>query len=146
MEDVKEYYQMAHNDEAIKKYVPSSYPSDPREAYELVGTYSQGDCSNDFYLLIEKNGIMIGAIIAVRTIGKTLDTSAFIFKPYRGKGIMTIVLSEFRDWLKRYTDFEEMSLVIKKGNNMSLMQAQKCGVVFQKEDEENEFYKIYLKQ
>ena len=146
MSDAREFYQMTHDDDKIKTYVPSAYPNDPQEAYMMVNVYSKGDNINDFYLVIEKDNIMIGAIIAVRTIDMTLDTSAIIFKPYRGQGIMTVVLNQFKIWLKDHTDFEIMSLVIKKDNEASLRHVQKCGVILTKEDEENKFYKIYLKE
>jgi len=145
MDDVSTFYSMMHNDSAIKEYVPSAYPHDCEEAYMLVKLYSAGDNKNDFYLIIEKDGIMIGLIIAVRTVGRNLDTSAIIFKPYRGKGVMTIVLNHFKQWLQTNTDYEVLSMVVRNDNVSSLKQIQKCGVTLQNEDEKYKFFKIYLK-
>ena len=143
--DTPKFYKMMHNDDTIEKYVSSAYPYDLEEAEILVNLYSQGDNINDFYLVIEKNNKMIGAIIAVRTLTRTLDTSAILAEQYRGKGIMTIVMSHFKKWLQNNTDYEVLSLVIKKDNTASLKHIQKCEAILTREDQYYKFYKIFLK-
>ena len=146
LSDIPEFYEKMHNDEVAKEYVPSAYPYDIEEAAILVNLYSGGDNINDFYFVIEKSNKMVGIIIAVRTIGKTLDTSAVIFEPYRGKGVMTRVLNFFKKWLQNNTDYESLTIVVNKTNTPSLQHIQKCGVTFIKEDDEYRFYKIYLRE
>ncbi len=145
IDDVDMFYSLMHYDDTIKEYVPSAYPRDYDEAFMLVNLYSKGDSKNDFYLIIEKNGIMIGVIIAVRVIGKCLDTSGIIFKPYRGKGVMTIVLNQFIEWLKNNTEYETLSMAVRNDNVASLKQIQKCGAVLNNDNGTYKFFKIYLK-
>lgn len=141
--DTTVFYNLAH-DYKIKKYVPSAYPQDLKEAFEIIETYENGDCINDFYLVIEKQNEMIGAIIAVRTFSLTLDVSTIISEQYRGQGIMTKVLTSFIEWLKNNTNYEKLSFVIKKDNVPSIRQVLKCKAVLKKENEENYFYEVIL--
>ncbi|MBR2587994.1 MAG: GNAT family N-acetyltransferase [Bacilli bacterium] len=142
--DVKDFFNMVNGDEIIEDYVPYAYVHNMQEAFENVKEYTQGDCKNDFYLVIEKKGKMVGAIIAQRTIGKTLDTSIFISKKYRGKGIMTESLEAFVQWLRKNTNYEAIFLVIRNDNSASIRLAQKCGAVLQREIEEDKVYRIIL--
>lgn len=141
--DLMLFYNIAH-DQKIKDYVPNSYPEDLQEAYEILETYIKGDCINDFYLLIEKQNEMIGAIIAVRTISRILDVSTIISKQYRGQGIMTKMLNAFINWLKNSTDYEKLSFAIKKDNIPSIRQVEKCNAVLKKDIEDDYIYEIIL--
>lgn len=85
-----------------------------------VEIYAKGDCKNDFYLIIEdaeKNAV--GVIIAVRTMQDSLDVSAFVDKEVRGQGIMTLAMKSFIRWLKRYTEYTELHMLVRKRNKAS---------------------------
>lgn len=125
-EDLGVFYLMAH-DEAVKRYVPFAYPADEEEAKEMISTYEEGDFKNDFYLMIEKDGMPVGVIIAIRTINAVLDTSAFIARGYRGKGIMTDALRLFISYLKANTKIKELRMEIEFENLASNMQISKIG-------------------
>ena len=125
LDDVEEFYQMVHSDLRIKQYVPYAYVSDITETVENVEVYEKCDCVNDFYLIIEIDGKMVGAILAIRTDLVTLDISQMIFEKYRGQGIMKESIEIFANWLKNNTKYENMSFVIKKDNVASLSLAQK---------------------
>ena len=99
LKDVKSFYAIAHDDD-VKSFVPYAYPENMHEAFENVYAYSCGDMKNDFYLVIERDGEIVGAIISVRTNEDSLDTSAFISKNYRGMGIMTDAMNTFVKWIK----------------------------------------------
>ena len=142
--DVKEFFEMINGDETIEDYVPYAYVHNMQEATENVEDYVMGDCINDFYLVIERNKKMVGTIIAVRTIGMTLDVSIIISKKYRGKGIMKEALEAFVQWLRTNTKYEAIMLVISDDNESSIRLAQKCGAIMEKEIEENKVYKIIL--
>ena len=145
IDDAEEFFNMTHDDEDVKKYVPSSYPTDMEDAYELIEIYSKSNFVNEFYFAIESFGKMVGVLVASKLRLQILEVSAIIFKPYRNKGIMTVVLKTFKEWLKNNTDYRVLNLVIRKDNLASLQQAKKCGAVLHNEDEEHCFFKIYLK-
>ncbi len=143
--DATEFFHMVNGDEVIEEYVPYSYVNTMEEACENVEDYSNGDCKNDFYLLIEKNGKMVGAIIAVRMIGMTLDTSLLVFKKYRGKGIMSEALTAFIQWLKKSTQYESLVLVIRNDNLPSIKLAWDCGAELERELEGDLIFRVSLK-
>ncbi|MCR5147246.1 MAG: GNAT family N-acetyltransferase [Clostridia bacterium] len=145
LDDVSAFFYMTHNDEKIKKYVPSAFPKDFLDAYEIVDVYSQGDCKNDFYLAIERGKVLLGFIISVRMCNMSLDTSAVIFKQYRGKGIMTQAINVFKNWLKENTEYKTLSLQIRKDNKISLHQSKKCGAKLKCEDEHTYFMRIHIR-
>lgn len=142
--DTSIFYAMAHED-VVKRFVPYAYPEDIEEADEMVYHYSKGDLKNDFYLMIESAGERVGCIIAVRTIEKTLDTSVFLAKEYRGRGIMTDAMLTFTDWLRKNTDYKELIMTIDAENTASNRQIKKIGGDFVKQYCNNEIYKISLR-
>lgn len=141
--DVIPFYNIAHDD-IVKKYVSYAYPEDYENANEMVQDYVLGDCKNDFYLLIEKDSNVIGAIIAVRIVDKILDVSAFLGKDYRQKGIMTIAMTSFKKWLKQYTSYRELRMHINKDNDVSNCQVKKIGGIKLREKENAFLYKVQL--
>lgn len=142
--DILSFYSVAH-DELVKKYVPYAYPKDIEEAKELAFYYSRGDLKNDFYLVIQKEDIFIGMIIAVRTIEKSLDVSAFISKDFRGKGIMTIAMNSFIKWLHDNTDYEVLLMNINRENVASNHQIKKIGGVFKKIHGNDNIYEVSIR-
>lgn len=143
-EDAISFYNLA-NDELVKKYVSYAYPEDIKDAEEMVSDYAAGDLKNDFYFLIQKNETLIGMIIAVRTFEKDLETSAFIAKEFRGKGIMTSVMKSFLKWLYENTDYENLIMVIDKDNIASNCQIKKIGGIFEKEYKDKNVYKVAIR-
>lgn len=142
--DASEFFYKTYKDESIKKYVPSVFPKDFLDAYEIVQTYSEGNCKNEFYLAIEKENVMVGFIMSVNLVKMSLDTSAVIFEQYRGNGIMTTVIRCFVNWLKANTEYENLSLQIKNDNVASLKQSKKCGAEFKREDENHKYFDIHI--
>lgn len=124
--DWKVFYSIAH-EESVKAYVPYAYPNDIIEAKEMTTVYSEGDLKNDFYLLIEYDQKVVGVIIAIKTMGNFLDTSAFIAKPYRSKGLMTDAMKLFIKWLSENTEYEELHMDIEMENKASNRQILKIG-------------------
>ena len=143
-DDAINFFNLAH-DELVKKYVPYAYPKNIEEANKMVQDYLKGDLKNDFYLLIEQNEILIGMIIAVRYSKKTLDTSAFIAKNFRGKGIMTIAMKSFIKWLYDNTDYENLIMFIEKENIASNCQIKKIGGVHISKYENNNVYSVTIR-
>ena len=145
-QDAKDFFKLSHNDKLIKEFVPYAYPNDIKEAEEMIETYSNGDCKNDFYLVIEKENQMIGIIIAVRTIGLNLDTSAVIYNQYRNNGIMTISMNAFIKWLKENTNYEKLCLCISKRNKASIHQSKKIGSILEKDESDSLLFNIILEK
>lgn len=143
--DIKNFYEISHDTE-VKKYVPYAYSKNYDEAKETVEAYSEGDCKNDFYLCIQdKNGEVVGAIIAVRMITTVLDVSVLIATKHRGKGIMKIAMNSFIIWLKSNTNYTQLSLVIEESNNSSKRLAEKIGAEIVKEFPNNKKYQIRIR-
>ena len=143
-QDAEDFFELSHNDSLIQDFVPYAYPNDIKEAVKMIEAYSNGDCKNDFYLVIEKEKQMVGIIIAVRTIRLNLDTSAVIFKQYRNNGIMTIAMNAFIKWLKENTNYEKLCLSINKRNKASIHQSQKIGAIIEKEQSDSLLLNIIL--
>ena len=142
--DVREFYNLAH-DEMVREYVFYAYPKNIKEASEMVKYYSNCDCKNAFYLFIQKDKKIIGMIIAVRTIGKILETSAFISKEFRGNGIMTTSMKSFIKWLSENTDYEKLEMYIDQKNIISNSQIKKIGGVFNRIRDSNNIYEVKLR-
>lgn len=142
--DALAFYRLSH-DEEVKKYVPYAYTEDLKEAEEMVEYYSEGDCKNDFYLIIEEDEAMVGVIIAVRTIKNTLEVSAFVSKHFRGRGIMTKAMETFKEWLSKNTNYEKLVMCIEKENVASNCQIRKIGGKFVETLENNNVYEIVIK-
>lgn len=159
--DAGAFYNMVKNDEVVERFVPYVYQSDIEEAEDTVyECYSKGDLKNDFYLVIECDGEEVGCIVAVRTIGMCLDTSALLAKEYRGKGLMADAMLAFIKWLRTNTDYNELEMKINAENEASIRLIKKIGGVFIKTVVENtlttdhskegkqekyETYKVYLR-
>ena len=114
-DDVDNFYAMVHDD-VIKEYVPYVYCKNRHDAKISVQDYMNGDCKNDFYLVIVKDDIIVGCIIAVRTKELTLDVSVCVNKRDRGKGIMLEALEGFILWLKTYTEYQNLEMTININN------------------------------
>ena len=84
-------------------------------------------------------------IIAVKINNKVLEISAFVAKEFRGKGIMTIVMNSFINYLKQNTDYEKLMMIIDKENIASNCQIKKIGGNFIKECQNNNVYEVLLK-
>lgn len=140
LEDAYEFYEMVHNDSAIEKYVPYAYVHNMTETIENIYYYAQGNCINDFYLVIEIENVMVGAIIAVGTFPTTLDLSLIISKRYRGQGIMRDALEIFIKWLKSNTSYKRLSLVIKNDNLASINLARKFNIKLANEGSDSRTY------
>lgn len=144
LDDVKTFYAIAH-DESVKRFVPYAYSEDEYEAFENVSIYSNGDMKNDFYFVIEVDQKVVGAIISVRTEGKTLDTSAFISKDFRKRGIMTDAMNAFIKWLKQNTDYYVLAMTIDTENDASNHQIKKIGGVFQLTKDNYNIYHVFVR-
>ncbi len=144
IEDTVQFYDMVNGDKSIEKYVPAAYTNSWQEVSENVEIYAKGDCINDFYLVIERDGCVIGAIIAVRTYGMTLDTSAIISNQYRGRGIMKEALKTFIMWLHTNTKYSKLSLYIRNDNISSRRLARKCNAHVVKEENDYFLYEIVI--
>lgn len=144
LNDAYGYYNMVYNDHIIAQFVPYAYVSSLKAATASVQAYHAGDCVNDFYLVIEQEGVIVGCIIAVRSMGKVLDTSVLVGEKYRGNGIMKEALTAFIDWLRCNTSYKYLSLVIKYNNLTSQRLAESCGAKFMKSTLEGNIYKINI--
>ncbi len=144
LDDVDAFYQIAH-EEAVKKYVPYAYVETKAEASESVRIYAEGDNKNDFYLLIVKENVPVGVIIATRTIGRVLDVSTLVSKEHRGQGIMTVAMNSFIQYLKKNTDYKTLVMMIRKENVASNKQVLKIGAILETEVGGNNVYHVYLK-
>ena len=89
--------------------------------------YIQGNCRDDFYLAVEKEGKMVGCIIAIRIKKTILDVSVLMGKKFRGQGIMKEAMEGFIEWLKENTKYCNLSIAIKQTNKSSLRLASKIG-------------------
>lgn len=145
LDDVEEFYENVHNDSKIEQYVSGVYVSNITEAVENVEVYEKGDCVNDFYIVIEIDGEMVGMIVAVRTFPMTLDISVIVFEKYRGQGIMKDSMEMFIEWLKENTNYENLSFIIKKENTASLKLAQKLNLQQVSEHEKEKVFILYLR-
>lgn len=142
--DIDEFYLMV-NDEEIQKYVKYIYCMNHHDARLAVLDYMNGDCKNDFYLLIEKDGILVGCIVAVRIKDLTLDLSACVRKGYRGKGIMIEALNAFFEWLKVNTEYTRLDAVVSIYNESSLRMVEKLeGAHCYRQKNDNSYYRIEL--
>lgn len=144
LDDVRDFYEMVHNDSTIKKYVPYAYVRDLTEAVENIEVYQKGDCINDFYLVIEIDSVMVGAILAVRTFPEILDVSLIISKTYRGQGIMNDSLNIFVDWLKNNTRYGTLMFVVKNDNTSSIRLIEKFKVNLTREGKDSRTYRLYI--
>lgn len=144
LKDVKSFYGIAHDDD-VKSFVPYAYPENMHEAFENVYAYSCGDMKNDFYLVIERDGEIVGAIISVRTNEDSLDTSAFISKNYRGMGIMTDAMNTFVKWIKENTNYKKLVMTIDLKNVASNHQIKKIGGIFMMEKDSYNVYNVFVR-
>lgn len=143
-EDVNDFYEMVHNDSTIEKYVPYAYVHNKKEAEENIEVYKKGDCINDFYLVIEIDGVIVGAILAIRMFPRTLDVSLIISKLYRGKGIMHESLKIFVNWLKNNTSYKILMFVVKKENASSIRLVEKFNVNLTREQKDSRTYTLHI--
>lgn len=144
--DTLKLYNLS-KDEAVKKYVVYAYTETIEEAQKNIECYVQGDCKNDFYLLIEdaeKNEV--GVIIAVRTLLGVLDVSSYVKKEYRGQGIMTLVMKSFIRWLKRYTQYTELHMLVSKRNKASNQQLKKLNAEQREHERSTYLYVIRIRE
>lgn len=124
--DEEEFYSLAH-EEAVKEYVRYAYCKNLAQAKESVDDYIQGNCRDDFYLAVEKEGKMVGCIIAIRIKKTILDVSVLMGEKFRGQGIMKEAMKGFIEWLKENTKYCNLSIAIKQTNKSSLRLASKIG-------------------
>ena len=143
-EDVNDFYEMVHNDSTIEKYVPYAYVHNKKEAEENIEVYKKGDCINDFYLVIEIDGVTVGAILAIRMFPRTLDVSLIISKLHRGKGIMHESLKIFVNWLKNNTSYKILMFVVKKENASSIRLVEKFNVNLTREQKDSRTYTLHI--
>ena len=142
--DIDEFYLMV-NDEEIQKYVKYIYCKNHHDARIAVSDYMNGDCKNDFYLLIEKDGVLVGCIVAVKIKDSTLDLSACVREGYRGKGIMIQALNAFFEWLKVNTEYTRLDAVVSIYNESSLRMVEKLeGAYCYRQKNDNSYYRIEL--
>ena len=142
--DIDEFYCMVHEEE-IAKYVKYVYCNNRHDARLAVSDYMNGDCKNDFYLLIEKDGVLVGCIVAIKLKEDTLDICWCIRVGYRGQGIMLEALTAFIQWLKTNTQYKYLDAIINIYNESSLRLVKKIEGNFcylQKHD--NCYYRINL--
>ena len=144
LDDVEQFYELVHNDSAIEEYVPYAYVHNITETVENIEAYVEGDCINDFYLVIEVDGVMVGSIIAIRALPKTLDLSLIIFEKHRGQGIMNESLKIFIDWLKNNTDYKTLIYAVKNDNASSIKLAKKFNVSLSSRDNNGRVYKLHI--
>lgn len=119
--DAEEYFQMT-SDATIRYYIPYCWKKTVEKTRDLISTYySNGDCSRDFYLLLENKDSkeLIGAIIATatKTNPLTLDMSILIKVDYRQKGYMSEALSAF---IRSLPKPAYLTFMIKEDNIASL--------------------------
>ena len=95
--------------------------------------------------MIQRDNVYVGMIIAVRTEGKTLEVSAFISPEFRGKGIMTIAMKYFIEWLRDNTDYKILIMFIEGKNSASNYQIKKIGGIFTRVYETYNVYKVPIK-
>lgn len=143
-DDVEDFYNLVH-DEAVEKYVRYAYCKNMKQARISVSDYMLGDCKNDFYLVIEKNGIMVGCIIAVRIKEGALDVSVCIGKDFRGQGIMLEAMNGFIIWLKENTEYLRLDIAINMNNSSSLKLIDKIGAELYKVINDTYYYRIHLR-
>lgn len=144
LDDVEDFYEMVHNDSSVEKYVPYAYVRNISEAIENIEVYEKGDCINDFYLVIEIDSIMVGAILAIRTFPTTLDLSLIISKRYRGQGIMSDSLKIFMQWLKENTNYKTLVFAVKNDNASSIKLIEKFNVTLKRKDNDSRTYILHV--
>ncbi len=106
--DTEEYYQMTR-DSLIQTYVPFACEETIEEVYKTIDNYySNGDCVNDFYLVLEEKTShkLVGAIIATAktTTPLVLDVCILTDSFNRKKGFMFEALSAFKNALPKSTE------------------------------------------
>ncbi len=143
-EDAYDFYKMVYNDSTIEKYIPYAYVHNVTEAVETIEVYEKGDCVNDFYLAIEIDNTMVGAILAVRTFPTTLDVSLMISEKYRGQEIMKDSLKMFVDWLCNNSKYKTLMFMVKNDNVSSIKLVEKFNVKLMRKDETSRTYLLYI--
>ena len=139
--DVEEFYSLVHED-IIEKYVRYMYCKNLAHAQEFVNDYIQGDCKNEFYLVIEKEGNIVGCIIALKIKESILDVAVCLGKNFRGQGIMKEAMEGFITWLKENTEYYRLDIAINKNNTSSLKLIDKIGAELYRFERDNYFYHI----
>lgn len=144
--DIDEFFLMVH-DELIAKYVKYVYCKNRHDARLAILDYMKGDCKNDFYLLIEKDGKLVGCIVAVKIKDFTLDLSYCVKEGYRGKGIMLEALNAFFEWLKANTEYKYLNAMVSIYNDSSIRLIEKIeGVSCYRQKNDNSYYRINLSE
>lgn len=92
----KVWYCNLVKDKEIKQRLPGLEAKNDGEAKSHVDIFKGCDFVNDFYYVItNKEGQVVGLIVAVRITGKMIDVSYFIYKKYRYNGFMQEALRFF---------------------------------------------------
>lgn len=124
----KKWYCKIVQDSEFKKRLPGLEAEDDTEANSHVELFKKGDFINDFYYVIEdKNGNILGIIVAVRITDKTLDVSYFLFKQYRHKGYMSEAMRYFIKQVKAEIENYYFRMVIDRDNISSLNVVSRLG-------------------
>lgn len=143
--DAESYYQMTQ-DSLIRKYVPYACENSFEKTYETIEFfYSNGDCVNDFYLILEEKSThtLIGALIATatQTSPLTLELCILTDANYRRKGFMFEALSAF---IKALPQSTTLLFIVDKKNLASRNTISKLPGVIEKIFSEDPKETLYL--
>lgn len=144
--DAEEYFRITR-DPLIQKFVPYACLDTLEETIECIDFYyANGDCINDFYVVIEEleSHKLVGAIIATKTLRDNFDMAILIDSSNRHKGYMTEALLAFQTIIPAGSN---LMFVIEKENKASYSTVSKLPNIQEKPftgEKRDEFYCFVL--